>query len=300
MSISPESNVASPRSFIAGVPQSSISSMQDLLDSTAEEFILNKDFKTVFETCDTALKKITSIKVKDERSEEIKAGFCILGIQALAELDEWRYALPFVLQHYEHQEKLPATVMQMCMLLYIKVGEAEKVMDVASVWLHCSTNSNASEYGTIMELYLLYVLIPLGHLEEARGLIQGRIGICTLTEEQRQTALEVVERNRHRNDPQSPSNNCSPSLLTTKPRGAVLDKLGAILKYLHRKLLMSSSGTFHLQKIFLMAVLVYMLLTQMDPAHASSFMWISKVHQLLRHMWTALFAPYYQASKKIV
>lgn len=290
MSISSENST----SGVSSTP----SLMLGLLDSAAEEFILSKDFKTTFETCQTALDKIANGELEDERSEDIKAGFCILGIQALAELNEWRCVLPWILQQYD-QEKIPPKIMQMCILLYTKVGEAGVMQDVTRVWLHCLTNNKAPEYGTVLELYLLYVLIPLGHLEESRELIQGRVGVCALTEEQRRTALDIVEQKVFQNDlPPNPTPNSETSLLTSKPQGAILNKLGAILKYLYRRLLFTSSGTFHLHKLFLMAVLVYMLFMRLDPAHPSSFMWIAKLHQQLRQMWTALFAPYYHTSRK--
>lgn len=295
MSISSDSNVVvSPHSFASG-GSSNIAAMQGLLDTTAEEFILNKDFKTIFETCDTVLKKIANSEMEDERSEDIKAAFCILGIQALAELNEWNYVLPWALEQYEHQEKIPPKIMQMCILLYTKVGEAGVLLDVASIWLHCLSNSRAAEYGSVMELYLLYVLLPLGHLEKAQELIQGEVGLCALTEEQRQTALAIVEQKVLQNVlPRDLANTSEVSLQTAKPQGAILNKLGAILKYLYRKLLMTSS--FHLHKLFLFAVLIYILLIRNDPAHPSSFMWISKLNQLLRQTWRALFAIHYPAS----
>lgn len=47
------------------------------------------------------------------RCWEYKAGFCTLGIQALAELNQWRAALPWVLEHYEDQDKIPPKIMQL-------------------------------------------------------------------------------------------------------------------------------------------------------------------------------------------
>lgn len=296
MSISSDSNVAWRHSFAAGV-SSNVASMQGLLDTVAEEFILNKDFKTIFETCDTALEKITNSELEDERSEDVKAAFCILGIQALAELNEWRCVLPWVLQQYKHQEKIPAKIIQMCILLYTKVGEAGVLLDVASAWLHCLSNNRAAEYVTVMELYLLYVLIPLGHLEKAQELIQGSVGLCTLTEEQRRTALDIVEQKVLQNAlPPDLTSSSEMSLQTTKPQGPILHKLGAVIKYLYRKLLMTSS--FHPHKVFLFAVLVYILFIRIDPAHPSSFMWISKLNGLLRQLWTALFALHSPVSRK--
>lgn len=286
----------SSHSFDSGV-SSNITLIQGLVETATEEFILKKDFKTVFEICDTALKKIADSDVKDERFEDIKSTFCILGIQALAELNEWRSVFPWVLQQYEQQEKIPAKIMQICILLYTKVGEAGLLLDATSVWLHCLSNIRAAEYRTVMELFLLYILIPLGHLEEARELIQGREGICTLTEEQRRTALDIVEQKVLQNNvPLYPTSSTESSVQTTQSQGAVLDKLAAIVKYLYRKLLMTRS--FHPHKVFLFAVLLYLVFIRNDPAHPSSFMWISKLNQLLRQMVTALFAPQYPTSRK--
>lgn len=288
MSISSENSAAGVSSAMA--------LMLGLLDSTAEQFILSKDFKTTFETCQTALEKIANSDLEDERSDELKAGFCILAIQALAELNEWRCVLPWILQQYD-QEQIPARILQMCILLYTKVGEAGLMLDVARVWLHCVTNSRAPEYGTILELYLLYILVPLGRIEEARELIQGRVGLCALTEEQRRTALDILEQTELQNElPSIPTPNSE--TLTAKPPGAALNKLGALLKCLYRKLLVTSSGRFQVHRLFLMALLVFMLFVRLDPAHPSAFMWIATLHQQLRQMWTALFAPYYHASRK--
>lgn len=103
--------------------------------------------------------------------------------------------------------------------------------------------------------------------------------------------------------------------------GTVLRKLEAVLKFFYRKLLSTHSGSFSFQRVFLAAMLLYMLFLRLDPgrrlnrwfrdtelqthlypssssfpsAHPSSFMWISKLFQLLKQVWRALFAPYYQA-----
>ncbi|KAJ0056868.1 hypothetical protein NL108_000656, partial [Boleophthalmus pectinirostris] len=224
-------------------------------------------------------------------SEDIKTGFCILGMQALAELNEWRRALPWVLQQYDYQEKIPAKIIQMCILLYSKVGEAVVMMEVTNIWLHCVENNRASGFATVMELYLLHILIPLGHLEEARELIQGRVGSNTLTEEQRRTALDIVEEKELECNPaQNPSSDSTTCLLTIKPQGvtmthsihtkcmhpgvlftllcftgAILHKLGAIIKHLCKKLLGPFSCTFHLHKVLVLAVFLYMFFIRMDP-----------------------------------
>lgn len=105
----------------------------------------------------------------------------------------------------------------------------------------------------------------------------------------------------------------------------MIPKLEAVLRFLYRKLQLTCSGSFTLRRVFLGAVLLYMLFLRLDPgwtesylfvsfitgfaevqvgmkssssvpaALPSSFMWISKLLQLIKQMWRAMFAPYYQA-----
>uniref|UniRef100_A0A3Q3MAY8 Peroxisomal biogenesis factor 26 n=1 Tax=Mastacembelus armatus TaxID=205130 RepID=A0A3Q3MAY8_9TELE len=314
-------------------PPSSSASVQmfNLLDGAAEEMMVHRDFQAAFDTCDRGLESLGDTDQEGSRwkSEphtapectlnhlndpcslsvnvtcyclfrcgEFKAGFCILGIQALAELNQWPRVLSWVLQHYEHQEKIPAKIMQMCILLYSKVGEPAVVQEAARVWLHCPSNSRAPGFGTVAELYLLHVLVPLRHTEEARQLIVGEVGSCAFTEDQRQTALDVVEAKEQQNQEPPLNPDCSPNSETAarsvSTQGAVIQKLVAILRFLYRNLFLSSSGSFPLRRIFLAAVLLYMLFVRMDPALPSSFMWISKLVEVLKQMWSTMFAPHYQ------
>ncbi|TNN63172.1 Peroxisome assembly protein 26 [Liparis tanakae] len=228
---------------------SSLTQMFSMLDTAAEQMMVHKDFRAAFETCDTGLESCANMEQEDSRCGDVKAGFCILGIQALAELNQWHGVFSWVHQQYEYQEEIPAKIMQMCILLYSKVGEPAAMQEAARVWLHCPSNSRAAGFRTVAELYLLHVLVPLGHRDEAVDLIAG----------------------------------------------SVMRKLEAMLRFLYRKALMVGSGSFPLRRVFLAAVLLYMLSLRMDPALPSSFMWISKLLKLLRQMWTAMFAPYYQA-----
>lgn len=268
----------------------------NMLDSAAEQMMVSRDFQAAFDTCDRGLESLDSLEAEDSRCEEFRAGFCILGIQALAELNQWQDVLSWVLQQYEHQENIPARIMQMCILLYSKVGQPAVMQEAARVWLLCPLNSGVSGFRTVAELYLLHILLPLGHGEEARELIVGEVGSAAFTEDQRQTALEVMEE-KERRDQEAPSNpNVSPSSeIAAHPQGSAVHKLAAMLRFLYRKVMMCRSASFPLRRLFLAAVLIYVLFFRLDPALPSSFMWISKLYQLLRQMWTAMFAPYYQA-----
>lgn len=276
---------------------SSVTQMFSMLDSAAEQMMVHKDFQAAFDTCDRGLGSLANMEQEDHRCGEFRAGFCILGIQALAELNQWHGVLSWVLQQYEQAERIPAKIMQMCILLYSKVGEPEMMKEAARVWLHCPSNSGVTGFGTVAELYLLHVLVPLGHRDEAVELIVGEVGSNAFTEDQRQTALDVVEEKERQNQepPLNPRNSLNSETIahTVSTQGNVSRKLEAMLRFFHRKLLLT--GCFSLRRIFLAAILLYMLLLRLDPALPSSFMWISKLLQLLKQMWSAMFAPYYKA-----
>uniref|UniRef100_UPI0037E9554D peroxisome assembly protein 26 n=1 Tax=Semicossyphus pulcher TaxID=241346 RepID=UPI0037E9554D len=276
-----------------------LTQITNMLDSAAEQMMVHIDFQAAFHTCERGLECLANMDQEDSRCGELKAGFCILGIQALAELNQWHGVFSWVLQQYEHQEKIPAKIMQMCILLYSKVEEPAVMQEAARVWLSCLTNSRVTGFGTVAELYLLHVLVPLGHRDEALELIDGEVGSIAFTEDQRQAALEVLEeKDQQIEEPilnpriSSDSETAANSVST---QGPVIHKLEAIVRFLYRKLFVTASGSFPLRRVFLAAVLLYMLFLRLDPALPSSFMWISKLLQLLKQMWRAIFASYYQA-----
>lgn len=73
------------------------------------------------------------------------------------------------------------------------------MQEAARVWLHFPSNSSTTGFGTVAELYLLHVLLPLGRRDEALELIAGEVGNSAFTEDQRQMALDVVEESEQQN-----------------------------------------------------------------------------------------------------
>ncbi|XP_024142805.1 peroxisome assembly protein 26 [Oryzias melastigma] len=274
-------------------PSSAALQMINMLDSAAEQMMVHRDFQAVFDTCQRGLEKLAG--TDDNRCAELKAGFCILGIQALAELNQWHGVLAWVLQQYERQENIPAKIMQMCILLYSKVGEAAEMQEAARLWLNCPSNSRSAGFRTVAELYLLHVLVPLGHFKEAREFIAGEVGAAAFAERQ-QAALDIVEEKAQQSQEAAlrsgihPGSSEHPNSVTD----VVIHKLEAMLRFLYRKILTAGSGLFPLRRLFLVAVILYMLFSRLDPAAPSSFMWISKLSQLFKQTWRTMFAPYYQ------
>ncbi|XP_063048474.1 peroxisome assembly protein 26-like, partial [Engraulis encrasicolus] len=216
-------------------------------------------------------------------------------------LNQWRGVLGWVLQHYDCADKMPAKIMQMCILLYSKVGEHTTMQDAGHMWLHCPENSSVSGYATVAELYLLHVLIPLGLAEEAQRLVSEEVGNVAFTTEQRQVALDLLERQKQ-TEGRTPSSNPGTeegSQMTTKPTlGPVVRKLLAMLRLLQSGIssVMTRWRFIPARRLLLAVLLLYLLLVRMDPALPSSFPWVFKLLGLLRQMWHAMFGPYYRAN----
>uniref|UniRef100_A0A3B3YVN5 Peroxisome assembly protein 26 n=1 Tax=Poecilia mexicana TaxID=48701 RepID=A0A3B3YVN5_9TELE len=268
-----------------------------MLDSAAELMMVQGDFQGAFDACNAGLENLGRLEPED-RSEEIKIGFCILGIQALAELNQWRGAFSWVMQHYGQQENVPAKIMQLCILLYSKVKQPAVMQQATRAWLHNPQNVRAAGFRLVAELYLLHILLPLGQLDEAREFVSGDFGRSTFTEEQRRKALDVVEEKSRQNqeDPINPEETPDPGAGQSQPdstqrcfAGPLLHKVEAVFRTFYRKCLRTGSNSSPLQKLLLAAILLYMLLFRLDSAFPSSYMWIVKLLQLIKQTWRAKF-----------
>uniref|UniRef100_A0A3B5MJG6 Peroxisomal biogenesis factor 26 n=1 Tax=Xiphophorus couchianus TaxID=32473 RepID=A0A3B5MJG6_9TELE len=270
-----------------------------MLESAAELMMVHCDFQAAFNACNAGLESLARQEPEDRnRSEEIKTGFCILGIQALAELNQWEGVFSWVLQHYGHQDNVPAKIMQMCILLYSKVKQPAVMQQATRVWLRNPQNVQAVGFRLVAELYLLHILVPLGHLDEARELVGGDVGRNTFTEEQRRKALDVVEEISRQNQeglmspegtPDSGAGESQPNSIQRCFAGSLFRKVEAVFRTFYRKCLRTGSDSSVLQKLFLAAILLYMLLFRLDPALPSSYMWIFKLLQLIKQTWRATF-----------
>ncbi|NXS23767.1 PEX26 protein, partial [Mystacornis crossleyi] len=116
---------------------------------------------------------------------EVKCSLCVVGIQALAEMNRWREVLSWVLQYYHAPEHLPPKVLELCILLYSKVREPQVMLEVGGSWLRDRANQSLPEYGSLLQLYLAHVLLPLGRFEGAEELVRG----CDVLDSQQQLAF---------------------------------------------------------------------------------------------------------------
>ncbi|XP_076862473.1 peroxisome assembly protein 26 [Brachyhypopomus gauderio] len=282
-------------------PVCSLTHRAGLVDIAIEHLMVRKDFHSAFDTCEKGLNSLASDE-QDEtcsRHGDLKAALCIVGIQALAELNQWQDVFTWVLKHYSETEKIPAKIMQMCILLYTKVAEQATVQEAVRSWLHCSSNMGQAGFSSVAELYVLHVLLPLGRTAEAVELLEDEVGQVAFTQDQRHTALTIVKSHDAEPEPLShPNTHPDPVEAETapKPQGSLVRRLNAVLRLLYRSLSIAttsvSSNSLH--RALLLLFMIYLLLIRMDPALPSAFPWIHQLYRLFQQMWNAMFGPYYR------
>uniref|UniRef100_A0A8C0UUG1 Peroxisomal biogenesis factor 26 n=1 Tax=Cyanistes caeruleus TaxID=156563 RepID=A0A8C0UUG1_CYACU len=223
---------------------------------------------------------------------EVKCSLCVVGIQALAEMNRWREVLSWVLQYYHVPEHLPPKVLELCILLYSKVREPQVMLEVGSSWLRACANQSLPEFGALLELYLEQVLLPLGRFEGAEELVQG----CAALDSERQLAfLGTIRESRRRWA--HVLQNCTVSLLYKKPNPTQLSSLSQKLLTmltLLRRAMRSMSNHFYLlpyKKMLLATFLLYLVVVRLDPASPTSLPFIYKLVQLFRQAWAAVLSP---------
>ncbi|NWH59882.1 PEX26 protein, partial [Geococcyx californianus] len=226
-------------------------------------------------------------------SAEVKCSLCVVGIQALAEMNRWREVLSWVLQYYHIPRHLPPKVLELCILLYSKVREPQVMLEVGSSWLRDQTNKSLPEYGSLLELYLLHVLLPLGRFEGAEELVRG----CDVLDSEQQLAFlgtiyESQSQWAQREEMHSPAEEQQDAAGETV-LGVLSQKLFTVLTLL-RRALRSMSSQFYLlpyKKMLLATFLLYLVMVRLDPASPTSLPFIYKLVQLFRQAWAAVSSP---------
>lgn len=276
------------------------------VDAALEYLMVKKDFQAALDTCEKGLESLGSFAEQEDSSfkyAELKAALTIVGIQALAELNQWCGVLSWVLQQYGETEKIPAKIIQMCILLYVKVGERAVMKDAVCDWLHYSGNMSQSGFSSVAELYFLHILVPMGHTAEALEMLETDVGRVAFTDEQRQAARSLVDIQNEKNATSSSTNPESVGVTTTSSaskQDKLTQRLTSIMRLLYRGLSVASVRirSISLRRVFLALILLYLLLVRIDPALPSAFPWLLRLHGLLQQTWNTMFGPYYKANSR--
>lgn len=270
-----------------------------LLEEAADLLVVHLDFPGALQTCERAwlsLDKDSSAEEPAGTSSEVKCSLCVVGIQALAEMDRWQEVLSWVLQYYQVPEKLPPKVLELCVLLYSKMQEPGAIMDTARTWLQHPDNQGLPEYRTLAELHLQRVLLPLGRLSEAEELV---VGSATFSEEQRLEALQAINTARQQqNQMLSHSEEAQKQNQAQKlnQEGSFSHTFLSLLMLLRRLWDSAVSHFFSLpfRKSLLAALLLCLLVVRFDPASPSSLPFLYKLAQLFHRIREAMFSPFHQ------
>ncbi|XP_069484788.1 peroxisome assembly protein 26 isoform X1 [Ambystoma mexicanum] len=86
------------------------------LNEASDLLVVHRDFAAALEVCERGCLAITADPEShgDYSCMDVKTSLCIVGIQALAEMNRWREVLSWLLQYYEVPEKLPVKLLEMC------------------------------------------------------------------------------------------------------------------------------------------------------------------------------------------
>ncbi|XP_066175523.1 peroxisome assembly protein 26 [Sylvia atricapilla] len=263
-----------------------------LLEEAADLLVLHRDFAAAVERCEAGCDSLGA-GPGHESFEEVKCSLCVVGIQALAEMNRWREVLSWVLQYYHVPEHLPPKVLELCILLYSKVREPQVMLEAGSSWLRAQANQRLPELGSLLELYLAEVLLPLGLFEGAEELVRG----CAVLDSEQQLALLGTVRESRRRWTQREETH-SPAEEQQEPAtetllGVLSQKLLTMVTLL-RRALRSMSNHFYLlpyKKMLLATFLLYLVVVRLDPASPTSLPFIYKLVQLFRQAWAAVLSP---------
>ncbi|KAM8978537.1 peroxisome assembly protein 26 [Sarcophilus harrisii] len=266
--------------------------LRSLLEEAADYLVVHRDFGACLETCQRGCEKLGSPgqAAEGEDSKDLKCFLCVVGIQALAEMDRWREVLSWLLQYYPHPEHLPPKILELCILLYSKVKEPQAILEVASSWLREPANRDLPEYGAIFELHLFRVLLPLHCWTAAEDMT----ALCA-KEEQRQAASQAIATARQQQE-ESLQKTQEPQ--RENQGGTFCRKLLALWKLL-RWLLESVVDhvlSLPLKKTILIALILCLLMVRFDPACPSSLPFFYKLAHIFYRIRGTIFSPCYLSS----
>ncbi|CAO2606427.1 Peroxisome assembly protein 26 [Lemmus lemmus] len=263
-----------------------------LLEEASDLLVVHLDFHAALETCERAW-EILAEEPSSGTVVEVKCSLCVVGIQALAEMDRWREVLSWVLQYYQDPAKLPPKVLELCILLYSKMQEPGAVLAAVEAWLQDPDNQGLPEYGSLAELHVLRVLLPLGRSSEAEGLA---LGSAAFGREQREEVLQAIRTARQQptQEPLSSQEQLKPSQ-EVPWSGSFSRKLMSLLRLLHQ---LWGSVASHLlshpfRKSLLAALILCLLVLRFDPASPSSLPFIYQLAQLFRRIQRATLSRLY-------
>uniref|UniRef100_A0A8C9FJS1 Peroxisomal biogenesis factor 26 n=1 Tax=Pavo cristatus TaxID=9049 RepID=A0A8C9FJS1_PAVCR len=253
-----------------------------LLEEAAELLVLQRDFAAALERCEAGCGSLGPAPGPDRCEENCSSGKSLYVRCKPCHVSSWE--VPAV---SNCTELLPSNISFLCcsILLYSKVREPQVMLEVGSNWLRDQTNKSLPEYGSLLELYLLHVLLPLGRFEGAEELVYN----CdVLDSEQKLAFVETICEKRCQWTQQEEMHSAH-NEQEDKATETVLGRLSLCCLTLR-----SMSSHFYLlpyKKMLLATFLLYLVVVRLDPASPTSLPFICKLVQLFRQAWAAVLSP---------
>ncbi|XP_046524727.1 peroxisome assembly protein 26 isoform X2 [Equus quagga] len=261
-----------------------------LLEEAADLLVVHRDFGAALRTCERACRALACGAPAEEpagASLEVKCSLCVVGIQALAEMNRWREVLSWVLQYYQAPEKLPPKVLELCVLLYSKMQEPAAMLEVVRAWLQDPDNQGLPEYRALVELHLQRVLLPLGCLSEAEELVVDSVAF---SDEQRLDALQAISTAREQ---QKHEHSGSEEAQKLNQEGSSSHKFLSLLMSLRRlwDFVVSHFFSLPFKKSLVAALILCLLVARFDPASPSSLPFLYKLAHIFHRIREAVSSP---------
>ncbi|XP_062990901.1 peroxisome assembly protein 26 isoform X2 [Elgaria multicarinata webbii] len=281
------------RSSEPGSLSPTASQAASLLEEAADLLVMHRDFAAALDRCEKGCESLVGDPETEDSncSEELKCSLCIVGIQALAEMNRWREVLPWILQYYHDPECWPPKILELCILLHSRVEEPHVMLEVGGDWLRSPANWHMASYGLLVQLHLFHVLLPLGHFAEAEELLRG----CkALSKEQQLEAHESIREKKHQwlqQEEECPILEEQPEMVWKQRLGSVSQKVLTILAQLGR-VLGSLAGQFcsiSYKKSLLAAFMLCVIVVRLDPASPTSLPFLYRLLQLFHQARLAIF-----------
>ncbi|XP_069759387.1 peroxisome assembly protein 26 isoform X2 [Narcine bancroftii] len=270
------------------------------LERAADLLQVQRDFQGALAACERGLEWLGPELVEHggstPRAADIRCSLCAAGLQALAELRQWHRAWDWLLRQYDRPDRIPARLLQMCIILYSKVGEPGQIQQAVCSWL--KERSSASAPGNIslvFELYILHVLLPLGLYAEAEKEIKDTV---ILTEQQKESALELVMQRRPKLlEQESVGSRSQVPAKCSQRRQSAPYTLSNAFKFIQQVLGLCrrSLSSLSLRKLLLAVFVAYLLIIRLDPASPATLSCLTSLQHFLKSMWDTIFALYYKA-----
>ncbi|KAL8222236.1 UNVERIFIED_CONTAM: hypothetical protein K2H54_075174, partial [Gekko kuhli] len=248
---------------------SPVASQAASLLEEAADLLVHMDFAAAVDRCEKGCESLLGELESEDSgsSEELRCSLCVVGIQALAEMNRWREVLPWVLQYYQIPACLPPKLLELCILLHSKVKEPHVMLDIGSDWLRASANQHLPTYGLLVKLHLFHVLLPLGHFAEAQEMVEG----CkALSKEQRREAHRIIKEKRQlwlQQTTEHPGSEEQTEIAGKTQLGSVSQKVLTILAQLGRVLgsLAGQFGSIPYKTALLAAFMLFLIVVKLDP-----------------------------------